>query len=80
MLEAQIDSLLAKGIRPIDIAKIYDLDTAEVRKYITEKKKKQKAEIKESECIKGMIKAADIDTATAEKIYAFLKLNHYVDD
>jgi len=78
MLEAKIDGLLLKGIRPVDIAKIYDLDISEVRKYIGEKKKKEKAEIKQHECIQGVIKAADVDETTAGKIYSFLSRNGYL--
>jgi hypothetical protein len=71
MLEAKIDELLAKGIRPVDIAKIYDLDKKEVSSYVWQKKfAEQKKEWREN-IIAKFAEIANIDESAAEKLYNF---------
>jgi len=71
MIEAKIDELLAKGIRPTDIAKIYDLKKSDVVSYVKKKKNAEKALKLRGERIAGIMKIAKIDEATAENVYSY---------
>jgi len=71
MMESKIDELLAKGIRPTDIAKIYDLNKNEVISYVKKKSNAEKALKLYGKRIAGIMKIANIDEATAEKVYRY---------
>jgi hypothetical protein len=72
MLEAKIDELLAKGIRPADIAKIYDLEKKEVISYAWRKRFAEHKEQWRKSIISKFMETAGIDEGSAEKLYNFV--------
>jgi len=71
MIESKIDELLAKGIRPSDIAKIYDLEKGVVISYVRKKNNAHKEDTRRKELVAGIMKIAKIDEAAAEKVYSY---------
>lgn len=72
-MELKILDLNAKGIRPADIAKIYEIPRADVWKIITAKRKAEEEAKKNKAAIEKIMAIAKVEEAIAEKVLAAVK-------
>jgi len=73
ILEAKILELSAKGIRPSDIAKIYDLNRKDVLGLIFADRKRKEEAARKKSAIEKIIAIAKIEEAAAEKVLAAVR-------